>query len=84
MKRVGVGSLLRRAIVVTALLALWIASAQGTNDYPWVVTGFIGSSFSKSTISSSLNAAQLPVGVNVADGGAVWLPGWVPVALGGR
>src|SRR5215472_4565163 len=42
--------------------------------YPWMATGFIGSSFSISTgtFAAGLAAAQLPVPVNVADGGATY------------
>src|SRR5215831_7888294 len=40
--------------------------------YPWMATGFIGSSFAIGTPFAGLNAAQLPIGVNVADGGATY------------
>jgi len=42
--------------------------------YPWMVTGFIGSQFSISsgTFASGLAAAQLPVPVNIADGGVTF------------
>ena len=37
-----------------------------------MATGFIGSSFAIGTPFAGLNAAQLPIGVNVADGGATY------------
>jgi len=42
--------------------------------YPWMVTGFLGSSFGagSSNFVTALNAAQLPVGINVADGGLTY------------
>ena len=43
-----------------------------SRTYPWNVTGFIGSSFAIGTPFAGLNAAQLPIGVNVADGGATY------------
>ena len=40
-------------------------------SYPWMATGFLGSSFSTSfsSIQTALSAAQIPVGVDTADGG---------------
>src|SRR5215831_7297974 len=43
-----------------------------SRTYPWMATGFIGSSFAIGTPFAGLNAAQLPIGVNVADGGATY------------
>jgi len=40
--------------------------------YPWMATGFLGSSFATGTIATSLEAANLPVGVNTADGGLTY------------
>ena len=39
--------------------------------YPWMATGFLGSSFGtgSSSLSTSLFAANIPVGVNTSDGG---------------
>src|SRR5215470_1965870 len=39
--------------------------------YPWMVTGFLGSSFGtgSSSIGTALFAANIPVGVNTSDGG---------------
>src|SRR5215467_10061572 len=40
-------------------------------SYPWMVTGFLGSSFatSFSSIQTATSAANIPVGVDTADGG---------------
>jgi hypothetical protein len=45
-----------------------------SRDYPWMVTGFIGSQFSISsgTFATGLSAAQLSIPVNVADGGTTY------------
>jgi hypothetical protein len=43
-----------------------------SRSYPWMATGFIGSSFAIGTPFAGLNAAQLPIGVNVSDGGATY------------
>ena len=45
-----------------------------SRTYPWMATGFIGSQFSISTgtFAAGLNAAQLSVPVNVADGGVTY------------
>jgi hypothetical protein len=51
-----------------------------SRDYPWIVTGFIGSSFALNTSGAALAIAQIPsggvaavpIGVNVADGGATY------------
>jgi hypothetical protein len=48
-----------------------LAASTGST-YPWVVTGFIGSTFGVSQISNSLGAAQLPIAVDVNDGGATY------------
>src|SRR5262249_24225349 len=42
--------------------------------YPWMVTGFLGSQWAtgSSSISTGLNAANLPVAVNTADGGLTY------------
>ena len=43
-----------------------------SRNYPWQATGFIGASFAIGTPFAGLNAAQLPIGVNVSDGGATY------------
>jgi len=45
---------------------------EAERQYPWMATGFLGSSFSTGTIATSLEAANLPVGVNTADGGLTY------------
>jgi hypothetical protein len=45
---------------------------EAERTYPWMVTGFIGGTFGTGQVSSSLTAAQLPVPVNVTDGGATY------------
>ena len=42
--------------------------------YPWMATGFLGSSFGagSSSFATALNAANLPVGINTADGGLTY------------
>jgi hypothetical protein len=45
---------------------------EAERTYPWMATGFIGGSFATGQISTSLRAAQLPVPVNVSDGGATY------------
>ena len=44
------------------------------HEYPWMVTGFLGSQWATGTssINTGLNAANLPVPVNTADGGLTY------------
>jgi hypothetical protein len=56
--------------------------------YPWMVTGFLGSSFSTSfsSIQTATTAANIPVGVNTADGGltAGFQVGYLKRYIGGE
>jgi opacity protein-like surface antigen len=44
------------------------------HEYPWMATGFLGSQWATGTssITTGLDAANLPVGVNTADGGLTY------------
>jgi len=63
-------------------------AAVSERTYPWMVTGFLGSSFSTSfsSIQTATAAANIPVGVDTADGGltAGFQIGYLRRYLGGE